>query len=127
MADVPYAPSPPISGIGGVWRPLGAGESPRLSISSCPSAENGALGEQIPQKSLFPIENYELVYGQWENDVIWDSEAVDHIPMPSLAQIDPNDPNFIIGLPEEAAVAPQSMPGDNSRKVCGCVSLKLLS
>ena len=122
--DVPYTPSPPISGMGGMWRPLGAGENasfPRHSMASRTSTDSAVLGgEQSPQKSLFPIENYQLVYERWEDDVIWNSQAVEQIPTPSLAQIDPNDPNFIIGIPEESPVVAHSMPGDkDSRKVCG--------
>lgn len=121
--DIPFTPSPPVSGIGGIWRPLGAGENPsfpRHSMTGRPSADSAMLGgEQSPQKSLFPIDNYQLVYGRWEDDVIWNSQAVEQIPTPSLAQIDPNDPNFIIGIPEESPALAHSIPGDkDSRKVC---------
>lgn len=122
LTDIPYTPSPPISGMGGMWRALGAGETPsfpRHSLPGRPSADTTPLsGDPTPHKSLFPIDNYQLVYECWEDKVIWDSQAVRQIPAPTLPQIDPNDPNFIIGLPEEAPPTPHTMPGDkDSRKV----------
>lgn len=66
--------------------------------------------------SMFPIENYELVYSRWEDNVIWDSEKVTSIPAPSLPRIDPNDPNFILGLPEEPHQQPTSSDKE-ARKV----------
>ena len=66
--------------------------------------------------SMFPIENYDLIYKRWEDDIIWDSEAVTHIPKPSVALLDPNDPNIILGIPEEPA-APSPLDKDG-KKVC---------
>ncbi len=129
LTDVPYTPSPPISGMGGVWRALGAGENPSFPRHNMTartiSADSGTMaGEHSPQTSLFPIENYQLVYGHWEDDVIWDSQAVKQIPTPSLAQIDPNDPNFIIGLPEESPAVLHTVPREkDSRKVGVCVPM----
>lgn len=51
--------------------------------------------------SLFPVNNPALVYSRWEDDIIWDTEAVTHIPRPVVPQLDPNDPNIILGFPEE--------------------------
>ena len=65
---------------------------------------------------MFPIENYDLIYKRWEDDIIWDSEAVTHIPKPSVALLDPNDPNIILGIPEEPA-APSPLDKDG-KKVC---------
>ena len=64
--------------------------------------------------SMFPIENYDLIYKRWEDDIIYDSDAVEHLPHPSLPQIDPNDPNFILGIPEEP---PPTAPIDKEKKV----------
>ena len=72
--------------------------------------------------SMFPIENYDLIYKRWEDDIIWDSEAVTHIPKPSIALLDPNDPNIILGIPEEPA-APNSLDKDG-KKVCVTFTLK---
>lgn len=49
--------------------------------------------------SIFPIENEELVYGFWEDDVIWDAEAMDKIPIPQLLVLDRNDENIIFEVP----------------------------
>lgn len=36
--------------------------------------------EPTPSHSIFPMENYDLLYTKWEDDIIWDSENMDHIP-----------------------------------------------
>ncbi|XP_052795206.1 transcription initiation factor TFIID subunit 1-like [Mya arenaria] len=51
--------------------------------------------------SIFPIENRELVYGNWEDNIIWDAENMDHIPQPQVLTIDPNDENIILEIPED--------------------------
>ena len=51
--------------------------------------------------SLFPVENEELIYGVWEDDIIWDSEAVPRIPQPKILTLDPNDENIILGIPDD--------------------------
>ncbi|XP_022251880.1 transcription initiation factor TFIID subunit 1-like isoform X3 [Limulus polyphemus] len=51
--------------------------------------------------SIFPVENEELVYGSWEDDVIWDAQAVDKIPEPKILTLDPNDENIILGIPDD--------------------------
>lgn len=51
--------------------------------------------------SLFPVNNPALVYSRWEDDIIWDTEAVSHVPKPIVPQLDPNDPNVILGIPVE--------------------------
>lgn len=47
--------------------------------------------------SIFPVENEDLVYGRWEDDVIWDAENMTNIPKPSILTLDPNDENIILG------------------------------
>ncbi|XP_013414213.1 transcription initiation factor TFIID subunit 1 [Lingula anatina] len=61
---------------------------------------DGESGSKI-WYSIFPIENEELIYGNWEKDVIWDAEAMDHIPQPSVLTLDPNDENIILEIPED--------------------------
>lgn len=52
--------------------------------------------------SIFPVENEELVYNRWEDDVIWDAEApMDRIPKPKVLTLDPNDENIILGIPDD--------------------------
>ncbi|XP_056630576.1 transcription initiation factor TFIID subunit 1 isoform X2 [Diorhabda sublineata] len=51
--------------------------------------------------SIFPVENEDLVYGRWEDDVIWDTENMKSIPKPSILTLDPNDENIILGIPDD--------------------------
>ncbi|XP_001845437.2 transcription initiation factor TFIID subunit 1 isoform X1 [Culex quinquefasciatus] len=51
--------------------------------------------------SIFPVENEELVYSKWEDEVIWDAEAVGKIPKPKVLTLDPNDENIILGIPDD--------------------------
>lgn len=51
--------------------------------------------------SIFPIENYELIYGRWEDDIIWDAQNMDKIPKPKILTLDPNDDNIILEIPED--------------------------
>ena len=52
-----------------------------------------------PWYSIFPIENDELVYGMWENDIIWDAETMNRIPSPRVLTLDRNDENIILEVP----------------------------
>ncbi|KAL4230237.1 Transcription initiation factor TFIID subunit 1 [Mactra antiquata] len=64
----------------------------------------GSLTEQSKDNkwfSIFPIENQELIYGNWEDNIIWDAENMDHIPSPKILTIDPNDDNIILDIPED--------------------------
>ncbi|XP_025829249.1 transcription initiation factor TFIID subunit 1 [Agrilus planipennis] len=51
--------------------------------------------------SIFPVENEDLVYGRWEDEVIWDAESMKQIPKPSILTLDPNDENIILGIPDD--------------------------
>lgn len=51
--------------------------------------------------SIFPVENEDLVYGKWEDDVIWDAENMTQIPKPTILTLDPNDENIILGVPDD--------------------------
>ena len=73
---------------GGVWTSDSAHSLARQSSSDHAS-------------SLFPVNNPALVHGRWEDDIIWDSEAVPRIPRPIIPRLDPNDPHVILGIPEE--------------------------
>lgn len=55
--------------------------------------------------SLFPIENDELINSKWEDDVIWDSQAMTRIPVPKIPTIDLNDENIIMNVPEDIDLA----------------------
>ncbi|XP_058793259.1 transcription initiation factor TFIID subunit 1-like [Phymastichus coffea] len=51
--------------------------------------------------SIFPVENEELVYGLWEDEIIWDAESMKKIPKPKILTLDPNDENIILGIPDD--------------------------
>ncbi|RUS77280.1 hypothetical protein EGW08_014944, partial [Elysia chlorotica] len=51
--------------------------------------------------SIFPIENEALIYKNWEDDIIWDAEEMDHIPSPKILTLDPNDENIILEIPDD--------------------------
>lgn len=121
QTDIPYASLSPFCGGGNVWSDSATPSLSRQISSGRGIADGSTAGGSTDHRqnstSLFPIDNYELIYNRWEDSIILDSEAVQHIPQPTLAQIDPNDPNFIIGIPEE----PPAAPGDkDARKVSQC-------
>lgn len=51
--------------------------------------------------SIFPVENEELIYSRWEDEVIWDAEAMPKVPKPKMLSLDPNDENIILGIPDD--------------------------
>lgn len=51
--------------------------------------------------SIFPVENPELVYARWEDDVIWDVEEMEKIPEPKVLSLDPNDENIVLCIPDD--------------------------
>ncbi|XP_033167357.1 transcription initiation factor TFIID subunit 1 isoform X1 [Drosophila mauritiana] len=51
--------------------------------------------------SLFPVENEELIYYKWEDEVIWDAQQVSKVPKPKVLTLDPNDENIILGIPDD--------------------------
>ncbi|CAB3979442.1 transcription initiation factor TFIID subunit 1 isoform X2 [Paramuricea clavata] len=71
-------------------------------------ANHAALAENVkenkPWYSIFPVDNQELIYGRWEDKIIWDSEAMPNIPEPEIMELDPNDENLILGIPEDVVV-----------------------
>ena len=66
--------------------------------------------------SIFPVENEELAYGRWEDEVIWDTDNMPKSLKPKMVSIDPNDDNIILGIPED--IDPSTLPSDQPvRKV----------
>ncbi|XP_017030698.1 transcription initiation factor TFIID subunit 1 isoform X2 [Drosophila kikkawai] len=51
--------------------------------------------------SLFPVENEELIYHKWEEEVIWDAQQMTKVPKPKVLTLDPNDENIILGIPDD--------------------------
>ena len=131
--EVPYTPGPAVSGagkqltwhlarptgvllyncdvVGGVWRTVG--DSPSVTCFANKPSDSSTAGHAKTQ-SIFPVENFDLIYKRWEDDIIYDSDAVECLPQPSLPLIDPNDPNFILGVPEEP---PVTLPTEKEKKV----------
>ncbi|XP_024082109.1 transcription initiation factor TFIID subunit 1 isoform X2 [Cimex lectularius] len=65
--------------------------------------------------SIFPVENEELVYGTWEDEIIWDLDSMISIPKPKILTLDPNDENIILGIPNDVDPAKQRL--DNATPV----------
>ncbi|XP_022915910.2 transcription initiation factor TFIID subunit 1 [Onthophagus taurus] len=87
---VPPIPAPPLPGA-----------KPSKSQSLLPNKQRQEQEQDDTWYSIFPVENEDLVYGRWENDVIWDAENMNHIPKPSILTLDPNDENIILGIPDD--------------------------
>lgn len=51
--------------------------------------------------SIFPVENEELIYSKWEDEVIWDADSMPKVPKPKMLSLDPNDENIILGIPDD--------------------------
>lgn len=67
--------------------------------------------------SIFPVENEELVYGTWEDEIIWDAENMTSIPKPKILTLDPNDENIILGIPNDIDPAKQRIETTTPVKV----------
>ena len=79
--------------------------------------------------SIFPVENAELIYGKWEDKIIWDSEAVDKLPSPEVFKLDPNDENLVLALPEDSvqeAAMEDAAPKKECRSKSRYISKKML-
>ncbi|KAJ2946083.1 hypothetical protein O0L34_g5002 [Tuta absoluta] len=77
---------------------------PATSTTNATSSTPGGPtndGEDNTWYSIFPVENEELVYGTWEDEVIWDAENMKQIPKPKILTLDPNDENIILGVPDD--------------------------
>lgn len=75
---------------------------------------NGA--EDTTWYSIFPVENEELVYSPWEEEVIWDAQAMVKIPAPQMLTLDPNDENIILGVPDDPDPAKMREPQTQTKE-----------
>jgi len=89
-----------------------------LHMQSQKNKMNMSKGNQQQQReeddtwySIFPVENEELVYGLWEEEVIWDPENMKKIPKPKILTLDPNDENIVLGIPDD--IDPALLHKDN--------------
>lgn len=53
--------------------------------------------DDSPWFSIFPIDNEDLVYGRWEDNIIWDDQNMDRYLAPPVLTLNPNDENIILG------------------------------
>ena len=58
--------------------------------------------------SKFSVENKDLVYGRWEDNIIWDSDNMPSIPEPSYPILDLNDEDATLEIPEDTPPIPQT-------------------
>jgi transcription initiation factor TFIID subunit 1 len=106
----PHSTGPPIICQGGVWttadiKPSNSSIStPSTTTTTAAATGGGGISDDsinaLPISS-FPIENADLIYGKWENDIIFDSNVAGCLLKPALSRLDPNDTDLIIGIPDE--------------------------
>ena len=80
------------------------------------------MGKKLPENfdntwySMFPVDNEELVYGRWEDEVIWDTEKMPKKLQPKIVSLDPNDENIVISIPDD--IDPTTLPNEEpTRKI----------
>ncbi|KAI7812775.1 transcription initiation factor TFIID subunit 1 isoform X1 [Triplophysa rosa] len=69
-----------------------------------------------PWFSIFPIDNEELVYGRWEDNIIWDDQNMDLLPSPPILTLNPNDENIILEIPDEKEQRSSNSPSKENKK-----------
>lgn len=80
------------------------------------NAQQVSVEEDRPWFSIFPIDNEELVYGRWEDNIIWDDQAMDRLLAPPVLTLDPNDENIILEIPDEKEETTSNSPSKESKK-----------
>uniref|UniRef100_A0ACB8FZ65 Transcription initiation factor TFIID subunit 1 n=1 Tax=Sphaerodactylus townsendi TaxID=933632 RepID=A0ACB8FZ65_9SAUR len=75
-----------------------------------------SLDDDKPWFSIFPIDNEELVYGRWEDNIIWDDEAMETVLVPPVLTLDPNDENIILEIPVEKEEMTLNSPSKENKK-----------
>uniref|UniRef100_A0A5F8GFP1 Transcription initiation factor TFIID subunit n=1 Tax=Monodelphis domestica TaxID=13616 RepID=A0A5F8GFP1_MONDO len=74
------------------------------------------LDDDKPWYSIFPIDNEELVYGRWEDNIIWDALAMPRLLEPPVLTLDPNDENLILEIPDEKEEMTSNSPSKENKK-----------
>ncbi|XP_076843772.1 transcription initiation factor TFIID subunit 1 isoform X1 [Brachyhypopomus gauderio] len=72
--------------------------------------------DDSPWYSIFPIDNEELVYGRWEDHIIWDDQNMDRFLTPPILTLDPNDENIILEIPDEKEERMSHSPSKENKK-----------
>nr|XP_043880396.1 transcription initiation factor TFIID subunit 1-like isoform X6 [Solea senegalensis] len=75
-----------------------------------------SLEEDCPWFSIFPIDNEELVYGRWEDHIIWDDQEMYRMLSPPVLTLDPNDENIILEIPDEKEETTSHSPSKENKK-----------
>uniref|UniRef100_A0A3B3SYK9 Transcription initiation factor TFIID subunit n=1 Tax=Paramormyrops kingsleyae TaxID=1676925 RepID=A0A3B3SYK9_9TELE len=75
-----------------------------------------AHDDDAPWFSIFPIDNEELVYGRWEDNIIWDDQAMENLLSPPVLTLDPNDENIILEIPDEKEERTSNSPSKENKK-----------
>uniref|UniRef100_A0A3Q3FTA2 Transcription initiation factor TFIID subunit n=1 Tax=Kryptolebias marmoratus TaxID=37003 RepID=A0A3Q3FTA2_KRYMA len=80
------------------------------------NAQQASQEEDFSWFSIFPIDNEELVYGRWEDNIIWDDQEMDHLLAPPVLTLDPNDENIILEIPDEKEEMTSHSPSKENKK-----------
>ncbi|XP_058482755.1 transcription initiation factor TFIID subunit 1 isoform X7 [Solea solea] len=75
-----------------------------------------SLEEDCPWFSIFPIDSEELVYGRWEDHIIWDDQEMYRMLSPPVLTLDPNDENIILEIPDEKEETTSHSPSKENKK-----------
>ncbi|XP_062358991.1 transcription initiation factor TFIID subunit 1 isoform X2 [Cinclus cinclus] len=104
-SPIPLAQKPNVAGV--------------LGIAKCKEKapeQQVSLDEDKPWYSIFPIDNEELVYGRWEDNIIWDDQAMETYLDPPVLTLDPNDENIILEIPDEKEEMTLNSPSKENKK-----------
>uniref|UniRef100_A0A672JP04 Transcription initiation factor TFIID subunit n=1 Tax=Salarias fasciatus TaxID=181472 RepID=A0A672JP04_SALFA len=88
----------------------------RRSKSLSTTSKNSSHEDDCLWYSIFPIDNEELVYGRWEDNIIWDDQEMDHLLAPPVLTLDPNDENIILEIPDEKEETTSHSPSKENKK-----------
>uniref|UniRef100_A0A3Q1FX94 Transcription initiation factor TFIID subunit n=1 Tax=Acanthochromis polyacanthus TaxID=80966 RepID=A0A3Q1FX94_9TELE len=80
------------------------------------NAQQASQEDDCPWFSIFPIDNEELVYGRWEDNIIWDDQEMDYMLTPPVLTLDPNDENIILEIPDEKEETTSHSPSKENKK-----------
>ncbi|XP_074925043.1 transcription initiation factor TFIID subunit 1 isoform X4 [Chelonoidis abingdonii] len=103
---IPLVQKPSIAGVLGIAK----------GKEKQPPEQQAALDEDKPWFSIFPIDNEELVYGRWEDNIIWDDQAMEMFLDPPVLTLDPNDENIILEIPDEKEEMTLNSPSKENKK-----------
>ncbi|XP_033834924.1 transcription initiation factor TFIID subunit 1 isoform X7 [Periophthalmus magnuspinnatus] len=96
--------------------------APKTSMISSSKRDKNSQDNQTsheddnPWYSIFPIDNEELVYGRWEDNIIWDDQEMDYYLSPPVLTLDPNDENIILEIPDEKEEITSHSPSKENKK-----------